>query len=102
MLCWSLLWYKVNQLYVHIHPLSLEPPSCPHPGPLGHHRAALLCCRAGPHELCISPMVVCICHSYCSSWSPPPLLTPRSQVCSLRLQNDGLPADRWHGPVITE
>jgi len=36
-LCLFLLYNKVNQLYVYIHPFPLEPPS--HSTPLGHQRA---------------------------------------------------------------
>ena len=42
MLCWFLLYNKVNWLYVYIYIptlLSLSPMCPPHPTPLGHHRA---------------------------------------------------------------
>ena len=39
-MCYFLLYNKVNQLYVYIYPLPLEPSShSPPPAPLGHHRA---------------------------------------------------------------
>ena len=39
MLCWFLTYNKVNQLYVHIYPLPLKPPTHPHLTPLSHRRA---------------------------------------------------------------
>ena len=36
-LCQFLMYSKVNQLYVYIYPLPLEPPCPAHPTPLGHH-----------------------------------------------------------------
>ena len=40
MLCKFLLYNKVNQLYVYIYPLPLEPPSHPpYPTPLDGHKA---------------------------------------------------------------
>ena len=49
MLCLFLLYNKVNQLYVYIHPFPLEPPS--HSTPLGHQRAL----SWAPHAMQLLP-----------------------------------------------
>ena len=53
-----LLYNDVSQLQVYIYPLLLEPPSHPHPSPLGHLRALAV--------------YICHCDSLNSSLAPSP------------------------------
>ena len=68
MLCQFLLHNKVNQQFVYLYPLSLGPPSQPHP--LSHlsrssqsTKLSYLCYTAGSHQLSILHMVVYLCQT---------------------------------------
>ena len=74
-LCWFLLYNKVNQLYIYIHPhyppscISL-PPSLSHPSRRSQSTQLIsLCYAAASHQLPILRLVVyiCPCHSLTSS-----------------------------------
>ena len=74
-LCWFLLYNKVNQLYIYIHPhyppscISL-PPSLSHPSRRSQSTQLIsLCYAAASHQLSILHLVVyiCQCHSVTSS-----------------------------------
>ena len=70
-LCWFLLYNKMNQLYIYRYLLPLGPPHThPHPAPLGHHSTKLhsLCYIAASHWLSVLHMgvYILICSNYVS------------------------------------
>ena len=98
MLCWFLLYNNMNQLYVYIYPLPLEPPSHPptsHPSRISQStKLSSLCCIAASHQLSTLHMVVyiCQCYSLNSSHSPFPAV---STSPSLLLHLYSCPANRF-------
>ena len=70
MLCQFLLYNKVNQLYVNIYPIPLEPPYDPHIPPLWASQStelSSLCCTAASHQLAILHTVVYISQCFSPS-----------------------------------
>ena len=77
MLCWFLLYNSVKQLYVHVYPLPLGPPSHPPSCPSGPSQSAVLslcaeslCCAACFHWLSVLYMAVYICQARFTPPSP--------------------------------
>ena len=87
MLCWFLLFDKVNQLYLYTWPPSLEPPS--HPWrPSRSTRLSSLCYAAACHQLSILHMYIqgykgytCQCFSLHLSHFLLPLFCPQVILC---------------------
>ena len=63
----------VNQLYVYVYSLPLQPPSSTHPAPLGEHRALSWAPRAAklPPTSWLLYMWVYLCQCYSPNWSHP-------------------------------
>ena len=83
MLCWLLLYNEVNQPYVYIHPLPLEPPSPPDPCHLVRVPGWAPCVIQQLRTGCGLHILVEICQSYCFNLSITP--NPRPHVCSMCL-----------------
>ena len=67
MMCYFLLYSKLNKLYVYIYPLFFAFPSH-----LGHHRAlSSMCHTVGSHSLSILYLVVVASHSSSLAWKIP-------------------------------
>ena len=100
------LYNEVNQLYVYIYPLPLEPPSHLPPAshPLGYHRA-LSWASCAVQQLPISYLFYMAVH-ICQCWFPslPHPLLPhlRPQVCSLRLHLCPFPAKRFISTIFLD
>ena len=77
----------MNQLYVHIYPLPLGPPTLPsHPSRLSQSTELSLCYKAASHWLFILHVVAYICQCYSPSLNHPSLPTLCPYVCSLHLR----------------
>ena len=88
MLGWFPLYYNVNQLYVYLYCLCLEPPSNRHLKPLSHDRSTQLssqCNIAASHWQSTSHAVVYICQCFCFTLSHLLLPSLGPHVCSLSL-----------------
>ena len=99
MLCWFLLYNKVNQLDVYIFPFPLGPPfhHTPQPTSLGHHRAQ----SWAPCAIRQVPIAVYFTHGSVymsipiSQFIPPSLPPPCPHVHSLCLHLYSCPANRF-------
>ena len=99
MLCWFLLYDSVNQPYMYVYPLRLEPPSPRPPTPALQVIAVLWV------ELPTSDylhVVVCVCLFWSPTTSHPlfPLLCP--QVCSLHLHLYSFPANIFISTIFLD
>ena len=79
------LYNKVNQLYVYIYPIPLEPPSYPpyHCSRSSQSTELHVLYRAALHQLSVLHMVVYICQCYSINSSHPPLFPLCPQAHSL-------------------
>ena len=85
-LCWFLLYHSVSQVCGCMCPLPLEPPSHPHPSPLGPQGAL----SWAPVRYSSFPLAVwCICQCCSPSASPRPL--PPVPICPFSTPSNVLP-----------
>ena len=81
MLCQFLLYNNVDQLYIHIYPLILEPPSQPSPIPtlqvITEHQAVHMCYTAASHGLFDTWQYICVSATFSV---PPPFPSPTVSI----------------------
>ena len=105
MLCWFLPYNNLNQLWLYIYPLPVEPPSPPPIHPSGSSqsgRLSSLCYIATSHWLSISHMVVHICQ--CCLLNCPTLSFPTVSISvfSTSLHLHSFPENRFISTIFLD